>query len=102
MFFPPKPVWKKAAGKQKKQVIEADEEARGNASIELELDEELEEMISDEDILSDGEDTINAGFSTLRTTYTTLVFNLQITHKSLVRLRSQCLKRHAKESLVLN
>ena len=59
-------------------------------------------MISDEDILSDCEDTINAGFSTLQTAYTTPVFNPQITHKSPVRLRNQGLKCPAEESLVLN
>ena len=88
-----KPGRKKAAGKQKKQLIDSNEEARKNASIELELDEELEEMISNGDDLSDGEEAINAGFSTPRTTYSTPVSEPQITHKSPFRLRSQGLKR---------
>lgn len=36
-----KPVRKKAPGRRKKPAIDSDEEARQNASIELELDSEL-------------------------------------------------------------
>lgn len=97
-----KPGQKKSAGKQKKQVIDSDEKAKKNTSIELELDEELDEMINDGDDLSDGEEAINAGFSTLRTTYFTPVFDPQIMHKSPVKPRSQSLKHPAEEILVLN
>ena len=54
-------------------------------------------MISNKDILSDGENTINTGFSILQTTYTILVFNFQITNKSLVKLKSQDLKCYKKQ-----
>lgn len=87
------------AEKQKNQVIDSNKEVRKNIFIELELDEELEEMINNKNILSDGKDIINAGFSTLQITYIT---NPQIMHKSSVKLRSQGLKRLIEESIVLN
>lgn len=90
------------ARKQKKQVIDSDEEALKNASIKLELDEELKKLISNRDDLLDREEAINVGFSTPQTTYSTLVFDSQITYRSPVKLKNQGLKCLAEDSLVLN
>lgn len=57
-------VRKKATARKKKPAIDSDEEARQNASIELGLDSELEDLLSEEDKGSDDEDTTQAGFST--------------------------------------
>lgn len=70
-----KPTQKKAAGKQKNYVIDSDEKTRENALIELKLDNKLEKMISDEDILSNSQNTINTGFFILQIIYIISVFN---------------------------
>lgn len=73
-------------------MIDSDEEAKRNASIELDHDGDVEEIVSDRNTLLDDEDASDAGFSTPKTSYTT-------PQKSSVQLRSQCLKRPADESL---
>ena len=70
-------VRKKAPGRRKKPAIDSDEEARQNASIELELDSELEELLSEEDNGSDDEETIQAGFFTPRLSHAPVAFNPQ-------------------------
>lgn len=94
-----KPVRRKSTRKQKKPVIDSDEEAKRNASIELDHDGDVEEIVSDRNTLSDDEDASDAGFSTPKTSYTTPIFDPQLMQKSSVQLRSQGLKRLADESL---
>lgn len=94
-----KPVRRKSTRKQKKTVIDSDEEAKPNASIELDLNGDVEEIVSDRNALSDDEDASDAVFSTPKTSYTTPIFDPQLMQKSSVQLRSQGLKRPADESL---
>ena len=89
-----KPVRRKSTRKQKKPVIDSDEEAKQNASMELDLDGDVEEIVSDRNTLvSDDEDASDAGFSTPKTSYTTPIFDPQLMQKSSLHLRSQGLKR---------
>lgn len=94
-----KPVRRKSTRKQKKTVIDSDDEARQNASIELDLDGDEEETLSDRNTPSDDDDASDAGFSTPKTSYTTPIFDPQLMQKSSVQIKAKGLKRHADESL---
>lgn len=94
-----KPVRRNPARNQKKTAIDSDEGAKQNASIELELDGDVEEILSDRITLLDNEETSDAGFCTPKTSYTTPIFDPQLMQKSAVHLEAQGLKRYADESL---
>lgn len=94
-----KPVRKKAIARKRKPAIDSDEEARQNASIGLELDSELEDLLSEEEKGSDDEDTTQAGFSKPRSSHASVAFNLQASPSL---RKNQGVKRAAEESLVFN